>query len=115
MRGVPTVTPDLPQDVLDELALVRQSLDEGNEGKARVCARRAVGKAFTLARNPAGPMSTSEVLVRIAGMVDFPSNVRAAAQRLATSVTRRESDPFSVHPLDDALVIIDALMAGKKP
>ena len=35
-----------PQEIESELRQAREALADGNDGKARVCARRAVGKAF---------------------------------------------------------------------
>ncbi len=40
----------LPTEIESELRQAQAALAEGNDGKARVCARRAVGKAFSLSK-----------------------------------------------------------------
>ena len=83
--------------------------DTGNEGKARVCARRAAGAAigYWLQRQrlpDAGPDAMSRLrAVEQAPMI--PLQVREAARRLVTKITERFTAPFSDDPLADARVI----------
>lgn len=88
----------------------------GNEGKARVCARRAVALAddVWLIRH-AQPVYAGDAVAhlrRIQQEAAFPSAVRQAAERLTTTVTRRQTAPFTTDPVGDAELIVDCLMSG---
>jgi hypothetical protein len=86
------------------------ALADGNAGKARVCARRAVGKAFQLSRysKEIGRLvSANGSLKIIAGMAQLPVEVRKAAERLSASVLE---EGISQKPVEDALVIIVQLL-----
>ncbi len=98
-----------------ELSAAKQALKDGNEGKARVCARRAAALAAEswLAR-PAEPPwrgDAIEHLRRIQQQETFPLPVRQAAERLSTAVTRRHEFPFTSDPISDARLIIEHLTA----
>src|SRR5215204_67978 len=88
-----------------------------NEGKARVCARRAVALADDawLARHSvqAQRMDAMGHLRRIQGDESVPLSVRQAAERLTTTVTRRDSAPFTSDPIGDARMIIAHLMPAR--
>ncbi len=93
-----------------ELATAQAAQQRGNDGKARVCARRAVahaaeaclpsqlwrGDAMTYLRN-------------IQQDTSFPVLVRQAAERLSTPVTHQHTAPFTVDPVADARLIITHL------
>ena len=55
-RNPPTITMDWQAEIQAELEKAQQARARGNEGQARVCARRAAGIAareyFALARRP---------------------------------------------------------------
>jgi len=93
-----------------ELTAAHVAWKEGNEGKARVCARRAVAHAAEswLAREaePRWRGDAMEHLRRIQQEQSIPVPVRQAAERLATAVTRRHDAPFTVDPIRDANIII---------
>jgi hypothetical protein len=94
-----------------ELDRARAALEEDNQGKARVCCRRAAGAAIRrwLARHPAPPewgQTAIAQLRTIAGQESLPAPVRRAAARLSTTVSREHTLPFDENPIDDALTII---------
>lgn len=96
-----------------ELAAAEAALLHANHGKARVCARRAVALADEawLTRNHGSAWRGDAMahLRRIQQEQSFPSLVRQAAERLSTTVTRRESAPFTTDPIGDARVLVDYL------
>lgn len=104
---------DLPEEVEGELARGRAAAADGNDGKARVCARRAVGVAFRKSRyssQGALAQSTTQILKAISGSDAFDSEVRGAAARLSAGVAESEGASVSKQPVEDALAIIDALL-----
>lgn len=98
-----------------ELAAAAVAWKEGNQGRARVCARRAVALAADgwMARLPK-PLwhgDAMEHLRRIQQHAALPSSVRQAAERLSTAVTSRQKAPFTSDPIGDARLIIAHLTA----
>lgn len=93
-----------------ELAAAEAAWKAGNEGKARVCARRAVAIATEawLARWPDRHWrgDAMEHLRQIQHDESFPLPIRQAAERLTTAVTQRDSAPFTTDPISDARQII---------
>ncbi len=104
-----------PSRIDQELAAAKQALADGNEGKARVCARRAVATAaeawWANRGEPQKPTDAMGYLRRIQGQATFPLSVRQAAERLTTAVTRRHDAPFTTDPISDASLIISHLAA----
>lgn len=103
---------DLPEGIEVELSRARLAEKEGNDGKARVCARRAVGKASAISGyqgQPAPALSTTQVLNIISSDGTLAEGVREAAERLAASVAQDHGLSVSDHPVEDALVIISGL------
>jgi len=111
-----TITGEEQQRVRAELDRARAALSEGNDGKARVCARRAAGVVLAAHYRSKGGGGWSgdaqTLLVKAASDGAFSPGAREAAVRLTTSVTRRESLPFSTDPVADALLIISDLSGG---
>lgn len=104
---------EIPEDISEELGRGERALAEGNDGMARVCARRAVGKAFVISEGsnpPRGAISATEALRIIGESGRFKPATREAARRLVTSVTETKNLPFSVHPIEDARLIISDLL-----
>jgi hypothetical protein len=105
-----------PALIEQELAAAEAACKNGNEGKARVCARRAVALATEawLARFPdrAWRGDAMEHLRQIQQYASLPLSVRQAAERLSTTVTRRQTAPFTTDPIGDARVIV-AHLAGQ--
>jgi HEPN domain-containing protein len=98
------------EQIEKEFASAREALKIGNDGKARVCARRAAGQALTwfLTRFPKNNWGT-DVLSQLLHLKDdssFPQEVRDAAKRLTTKVSDRFNYPFSSDPIHDANLII---------
>ena len=101
-----------------ELAAAEVAWKDGNEGKARVCARRAVALATEawLASLPHPPWRGDgmEHLRQIQRHASFPLPIRQAAERLSTTVPRRYAAPFTIDPRADARVIIEYLAPNTK-
>src|SRR6185503_9648078 len=96
-----------------ELISAEAAWRNANEGKARVCARRAVALASEawLARLPVAPWrgDAMEHLRQIQQEPSFPLPVRQAAERLSTTVSRRHAAPFTTDPISDARFIVEYL------
>ena len=93
-----------------ELAAAQDAQQDNNDGKARVCARRAVALATEawLARLPI-PRWRGDAMAHLRQIqidASFPLPIRQAAERLSTPVTRQHADPFTTDPLADARLII---------
>ena len=101
-----------------ELAAAEAAWKDANEGKARVCARRAVALAIDawLARLSLPPWrgDAMEHLRRIQQDASLPGPVREAAERLSTTVTKRHLAPFTTDPVGDARVIVEYLTANRE-
>jgi hypothetical protein len=99
-----------------ELAAAEAALKAANEGKARVCARRAVALATEvwLARFPVRRWGgdAMEHLRQIQQDASFPLPIRQAAERLSTPVTQQQAAPFTADPIGDARLIIAHLSAN---
>jgi alpha-beta hydrolase superfamily lysophospholipase len=99
-----------------ELAAAEAAWKDANEGKTRVCARRAVALATEawLARLPVAPWrgDAMEHLRQIQQAASFPLPIRQAAERLGTTVSRRHAAPFTTDPISDARVIVEYLTAN---
>jgi len=99
-----------------ELAAAEAALKDANDGKARVCARRAVALATEawLARLPVQRWGgdAMEHLRQIQQDVSFPLPIRQAAERLSTAVPKQHAAPFTTDPIGDARLIIAYLGAN---
>ena len=105
------------QTLIDqELAAAKAARNDGNDGKARVCARRAVAlvaeRWLAGLREPLWRGDAMEHLRQIQRQPSFPLPVRQAAERLSTAVPRRDAAPFTTEPLADARVIIEYFTSG---
>jgi hypothetical protein len=100
-----------------ELATAEAALRDANEGKARVCARRAVALAADawLERfpRPGGRGDAMHHLRQIQQTESFPLPVRQAAERLSTTITQRDRAPFTSDPIADARSIIAYLNSAE--
>ena len=93
-----------------ELAAAEAAQQDSNDGKARVCARRAVALATEawLARLPF-PRWRGDAMAHLRQIQQdesFPLPIRQAAERLRTPVTRQHQAPFTTNPIADAQLII---------
>ncbi len=96
-----------------ELAAAEAARQDRNDGKARVCARRAVAFATEawLARLPL-PRWRGDAMAHLREIQQdesFPLPIRQAAEQLSTPVTRQQTTPFTTDPVADARLIIDHL------
>jgi hypothetical protein len=104
------------EQIEQELVKASEGLKNGNDGLARVCARRAVALASqhrAEERNlPAWQGDAIHQLRQIQGETGFPSSVREAAQRLLTKVTEQAHSPMATDPITDAHIILHHLNSG---
>ena len=96
-----------------ELVAAEAAQQDSNDGKARVCTRRAVALATKawLARLPL-PRWRGDAMAHLRQIQQnesFPLPIRQAAERLSTPVTRQHQTPFTTDPIADARLIIDHL------
>jgi hypothetical protein len=87
----------------------------GNEGRARVCARRAAGLGLSMARGGSGRPNAYDLLRHAAVDQTLPESVRLAAVRLSVRVTQAHRLPHGEDPLADARLILEALGFGYGP
>lgn len=110
-EGLRLVTPAAL--IEQELAAAEAAQHDGNDGKARVCARRAVARATEawIAQSASTPWHGDAMaqLRHIQQDTSFPLPIRQAAERLSTSVSRQHATPFTSDPIADARLIIDHL------
>ena len=98
------------EQIQKELAVARAALQTGNDGKARVCSRRAAGQAITwlLSVFPHDDWGSDAMrqLMHLRDDSSFPIEVREAAVRLTTKISQKFDYPFTNDPIEDAQVII---------
>jgi len=96
-----------------ELEYARGERAQGNEGRARVCARRAAGwavAAYRQQRLGVEPHPNAyQLLCWFQKFEDIPNDLRMAAARLTTRVTPTHELPHCEDPLEDAQAIVQAL------
>jgi HEPN domain-containing protein len=96
-----------------EMRTAREARLAGNEGRARVCARRAAGhavRAFRDALGSDGQSHSAYVLLRwLAGSPDIEQSARECAERLAARVTPEHDLPYPQDPVEDAARLVQAL------
>jgi hypothetical protein len=89
-----------------ELAKAEQARQEGYEGRARVCARRAAGiaiRAYQARRGiPAAGRSAYDLLVDLQDLPGISARVRQAAQRLSLRVSEDFTLPSEADLIDEA-------------
>ncbi len=101
---------DFTGQITREIRAAEEARRTGNEGRARVCARRATGWALAwfLTSHPR-PAWKSDALSRLlaAGSdPDFPAGVQEACLRLAARVTGSFQYPAGADPIADATLVI---------
>lgn len=102
-----------------ELTNAQNALSVGNDGKARVCARRAAGQAISwyLKKFPEKKCGNDAVtqLRFITNDTSFSQEVRDAAVRLTTKISERFTYPFSTDPIEDARLVINYIEQVMEP
>ncbi len=100
--------------IVTELAAAREAGEAGNDGRKRVCARRAAGAALTwfatVHPRPSWPPDALRQLRAAAGEGTFPAAVRMAAERLAARIAEDFSYARGFDPIDDARIVIDHII-----
>ena len=99
-----------------EMERAHEARADGNEGQARVCARRAAGWAVgVFGRERLGEESRWHAyhnLIWLQSQEKISVDVREAAIRLTTRVNVDHTHPHAEDPLEDARMIITELLPG---
>jgi hypothetical protein len=99
------------EQIQKELATAREAIQSGNDGKARVCSRRAAGQAISwfMTEHPRADWGQDALsqLTHLRDDESFPREIRDAAIRLTTKISDRFTYPFTSEPVEDARCIID--------
>jgi HEPN domain-containing protein len=99
-----------------ELVRAERARQAGQEGRARVCARRAAGWSlqgyFRRRTGRAAPENALDLLRWLQSDVEAPSHLRRAAERLTARLTQDHRLPHQEDPLDDARRIVNAYREG---
>ncbi|HLC04947.1 MAG TPA: hypothetical protein VJK02_18080 [Anaerolineales bacterium] len=102
-----------------EMGAARLARAQGNEGRARVCARRAAGHAIRAYREAIGGKDRAHsaygLLRWIASLPEIEEPLRACAERLAARVTPEHVLPHPQDPLGDATLLIEGLIEKALP
>ena len=105
-------------EIETELAQARKAREAGNEGQARVCARRAAGIAlrewYKRRLGSGWHGDAMKQLQRLQADALAPEKVREAAQRLTTRVDFDHTLPFEDDPLEDARGIVEFVRQREK-
>jgi len=106
-----------PALIEQELAAAQAAQQSSNDGKARVCARRAVARAAeTWGVRPPSTQSHGDAMAHLRQIqqdTSFPVPIRQAAERLSTPITLQHAAPFTTDPVADARLIIAYLGSTK--
>ena len=98
-----------------EIECLKKALNEANEGKARVCARRAAGLAvnFWLLKNniTSSDLSAAVCLNKIKEYHHLPDPVIEAAEKLTAKVNMLEAGSITLDPLKESLILIDYFLS----
>lgn len=101
------------EKIEEELRQASHWRTEGNEGRARVCARRAAGWAVGNYRRRSSHTDVDDdaykQLIWLRDQTDENRQLREAADRLCTKVREDFELPHNEDPLEDARLIIDGL------
>ncbi|HET7012193.1 MAG TPA: hypothetical protein VFI11_15565 [Anaerolineales bacterium] len=103
---------ELREKVMAELERAGRARRRGNEGQARVCARRAAGWSlqayYRLRTGQPSPESALSLLRWYRSDPTAPEPLRRAAERLTARVTEAFRLPHAEDPLRDACHIVEA-------
>lgn len=99
--------------VQEELLLAKQSRLEGNEGRARVCARRAAGAAVQVYLDKeelsAHGENAIESLLTLKELVLLPDRIQQAVKSLVQRVNLDHNLPSDVDLIHEASIVIQYL------
>lgn len=100
------------QKITSELALGYQSQKEGNEGRARVCARRATGWAIEEALGRKGTiLESSNALKHIqyyATLEGHPEKVYQVLHHLTVKLEKDSLEEDAYYPIEDVDLVAEA-------
>lgn len=103
--------------IQEELLLAKQSRQEGNEGRARVCARRAAGAAaqMYLKQVDSGSRNDNAIqsLVRLGNLDQIPDRIKEAVKWLVERVNEEHSFPEVVDLIHEARLVIQYIEGEK--
>jgi hypothetical protein len=103
--------------IQEELLLAKQSRREGNEGRARVCARRAAGAAAQNYLLQAGygdrKENVLESLQRMKLALTLPERVEKAIDSLLIKVDTDYSLPLEIDLISEAETVIHFILSGE--
>ncbi len=104
-------------EIEDEFNKAAQARERGNEGQARVCARRAAGVAIReyLSRGGIRPPSASayDLLNLIKEDTLLPPDLKLLADHLTVRVTEEFKLPIDVDLVEEARQFCDGLLKNK--
>jgi hypothetical protein len=99
--------------VQEELLLAKQSRIEGNEGRARVCARRAAGAAVKLYLKEKDLVSNSDSALQSLNVfrakVKLPNRIDTAVSWLVQRVDEKYNLPEDVDLISEANLVLEYL------
>ena len=105
--------PDSRIQIQEELLLAKQSRKEGNEGRARVCARRAAGAAVQLYLTKEGDQNqidnAFQSLNAFRCREKLPNRVHLAINRVTQRVNEDHQLPEEVDLIEEAGIVINFL------
>lgn len=103
--------------IQEEILLAKQSRKEGNEGRARVCARRAAGAAAGSYLTRQGLTNKTEnaylSLKTLGQMENFPDRIQIAINRLIQRVDGNYQLPPGIDLIHEADIVIQFLEIGQ--
>lgn len=103
----------ISQDIETELEKAESARRAGNEGQARVCARRAAGiAARTFLTRHRVRMGNTSAYAALQALAEFPGlspDLRMAAQHLTTRLTEAFTLPVEADLIADARKLIGGL------
>ncbi len=104
---------ELQPEIRGELERAQKARQRGNEGQARVCARRAAGQAARqfLTRRGNSPRTSSayDTLQLIAGDASLPARIREHAAHLTLRVDEEFKLPPGIDLVAEAQELCEAL------
>jgi hypothetical protein len=100
-----------------ELLDAQESRDKAKEGRARVCARRAAGLAIGMYYEKHighSPIQNAYKLLQwFSRREEIPEYLQQAARRLTVRVTPAYDLPHQEDPIEDARLIVTAILNGR--
>jgi len=110
---------DWQQKITTEFDQAQKARSEGNEGRARVCARRAAGIAIREYFNRKGRRVTEssayELLNSIENSPEISSNLKQIASHLTMRVSENFTLPVGIDLVEESRLLCNALLPDWNP